>query len=71
MNTFYNPLFLLKILKSYMFDINRLNRFDEEKLKKYGWKPPKKDFNILDEEIEYSESESDDEIQNELDRGLN
>jgi len=41
----------------------------EEKLKKYGWKPPKKDFNILDEEIEYSDS--DDEIQNELDRGLN
>jgi len=41
----------------------------EEKLKKYGWKPPKKDFNILDEEVEYSES--DDEIQNELDRGLN
>jgi len=41
----------------------------EELLKKYGWKPPKKDFNILDEEIELSDS--DDEIQNELDRGLN
>ncbi len=35
MNTFYNPLFLLKILKSYLFDINRLWRLDNQELKKY------------------------------------
>jgi len=35
MNPFYNPIFLSKILKSYLFDINRLNYFDEEALKKY------------------------------------
>jgi phenylacetate-CoA ligase len=28
-------MFLAKILKSYLFDINRLHRFDEKKLKKY------------------------------------
>lgn len=35
MNPFYNPVFLSKILKSYLFDINRLNNFNEETLKKY------------------------------------
>ena len=32
MNPFYNPFFLLKILKSYLRDIDRLDRFSEEKL---------------------------------------
>ena len=35
MNPFYNPLFLFKTLKSYFFDIDRLNRFNEEKLRSY------------------------------------
>jgi len=35
MNTFYNPIFLLKILKSYLFDINRLWQLNEVELKKY------------------------------------
>ena len=35
MNSFYNPVFLLKILKSYMLDINRLKNLNEETLKKY------------------------------------
>jgi len=35
MNPFYNPLFLSKILKAYLFDINRLRRFDEFKLQKF------------------------------------
>ncbi len=35
MNQFYNPLFLTKILKSYLFDIDRLYRFDEETLRVY------------------------------------
>ncbi len=35
MNPFYNPIFLSKILKSYLFDIDRLSNFNEETLKKY------------------------------------
>ncbi len=35
MNSFNNPIFLLKILKSYLVDINRLKRLDDEKLRKY------------------------------------
>lgn len=33
MNPFYNPWFLLKMLKSYVYDIDRLRGFSEEKLK--------------------------------------
>jgi phenylacetate-CoA ligase len=42
MNPFYNPVFLSKILKSYLFDINRLNNFNEDALKKYQDKCLKK-----------------------------
>ncbi|UCF50082.1 MAG: phenylacetate--CoA ligase family protein [Thermoplasmatales archaeon] len=35
MNSFSNPIFLLKILKSYLVDINRLRRLNDEKLRKY------------------------------------
>jgi phenylacetate-coenzyme A ligase PaaK-like adenylate-forming protein len=35
MNQFYNPLFLLKVLKSYLFDINRLHLMDEQELRRY------------------------------------
>jgi phenylacetate-CoA ligase len=35
MNQFYNPLFLAKVLKSYLLDIDRLYRFDEEALRAY------------------------------------
>jgi phenylacetate-CoA ligase len=35
MNQFNNPLFLLKILKSYLTDIDRIWKFDDEKLIKY------------------------------------
>ena len=35
MNSFNNPIFLLKVLKSYMVDINRLARINDEKLRKY------------------------------------
>jgi len=35
MNPFYNPVFISKILKSYFFDVNRLERFSDKKLKKY------------------------------------
>ena len=35
MNPFYNPAFLSKILKNYLFDIDRLSNFDEKSLKKY------------------------------------
>ena len=37
----------------------------EELLRKYGWKPPKKDFSILDEEIELSD-DPDDELNADL-----
>jgi phenylacetate-CoA ligase len=35
MNQFYNPVFIAKILKSYLFDIDRLYRFDEDALRAY------------------------------------
>jgi phenylacetate-CoA ligase len=35
MNSFNNPFFLLKVLKSYLVDINRLRRLSDEKLRKY------------------------------------
>ena len=35
MNSFNNPIFLLKVLKSYLVDIDRLRRFSDEKLKRY------------------------------------
>jgi len=35
MNPFYNPVFLSKILKSYLFDINRLNNYSEDKLARF------------------------------------
>ncbi|MFO7677436.1 MAG: hypothetical protein R6V50_03520 [Thermoplasmatota archaeon] len=35
MNPFYNPVFLSKVLKSYLFDINRLKRFDTNQLQRF------------------------------------
>ncbi len=35
MNSFNNPIFLLKVLKSYLVDINRLRRLSDDKLRKY------------------------------------
>ena len=35
MNPFYNPFFLLKILKYYFVDINNLRRFNEIQLKRF------------------------------------
>jgi phenylacetate-CoA ligase len=35
MNQFYNPIFIAKVLKSYLFDIDRLYRFNEEALRAY------------------------------------
>lgn len=35
MNPFYNPFFILKILKSYLFDINRLRKISNEQLELY------------------------------------
>jgi len=35
MNPFYNPIFLSKMLKSYIFDIDRLRKTDEKELKRY------------------------------------
>ncbi|HVQ00925.1 MAG TPA: hypothetical protein VMT57_05375 [Candidatus Thermoplasmatota archaeon] len=35
MNQFYDPVFLAKVLKSYLVDIDRLYRFDEHALHKY------------------------------------
>ena len=35
MNPFYNPFFLLKILKYYFIDINNLRRFNESQLKRF------------------------------------
>jgi len=51
MNPFYNPFFLLKIIKSYLRDINRLNRLTKDQLHRfqdiqtrnivrYAWKVP-------------------------------
>ncbi|MCK5459143.1 MAG: phenylacetate--CoA ligase family protein, partial [Thermoplasmatales archaeon] len=42
MNPFYNPIFLSKILKSYLFDINRLRRLDDQQLKRFQDKKFKK-----------------------------
>jgi phenylacetate-CoA ligase len=35
LNPFYNPFFLLKILKSYLIDIDNLRRFDDGQLKQF------------------------------------
>jgi len=35
MNQFYNPLFLLRIVKSYLSEVNRIWSFDEKKLNRY------------------------------------
>ncbi|MCK5301040.1 MAG: hypothetical protein KAJ21_03975, partial [Thermoplasmatales archaeon] len=35
LNPFYNPFFLLKILKSYFIDINNLRRFNDDQLKQF------------------------------------
>jgi phenylacetate-CoA ligase len=35
MNPFYNPVFLGKILKRYFFDVDRLERFSEESLRRF------------------------------------
>jgi phenylacetate-CoA ligase len=35
MNQFYNPVFIAKVLKSYLVDIDRLYRFDEDALRTY------------------------------------
>ncbi|HUT00122.1 MAG TPA: hypothetical protein VMY59_07395 [Candidatus Thermoplasmatota archaeon] len=35
MNSFYNPIFLSKVLKNYLFNINRQRRFNDEELRQY------------------------------------
>lgn len=35
MNPFYNPVFIGKVLKSYLFDVNRLRRWHEDDLHRY------------------------------------
>jgi phenylacetate-CoA ligase len=35
MNSFYNPIFLSKVLKNYLFNIDRQRRFNDEELRKY------------------------------------
>jgi len=35
MSSFYSPVFLSKVLKSYLFDIDRLREFNNEELRKY------------------------------------
>jgi len=35
LNPFYNPFFLLKVLKSYLIDIDNLRRFNEDQLTRY------------------------------------
>ena len=42
MNPFHNPIFLSWILKTYLLEINRLKKFNGEKLKKYQDKQLKK-----------------------------
>ena len=32
MNSFYNPIFLSKVLKSYLFEIDRLRKINDEEL---------------------------------------
>lgn len=42
MNSFYNPVFLSKVLKSYLFDIDRLKKLNEKELRNYQNKQIKK-----------------------------
>ena len=35
MNSFYSPIFLSKVIKSYLFDIDRLRGFSNDELRKY------------------------------------
>lgn len=42
MNSFNNPIFLLKVLKSYLVDIDRLRRLNDDKLRRYQDKRFKK-----------------------------
>ena len=42
MNSFYDPVFISKILKSYLFDIDRLKRLNGDELRKYQDKSLKK-----------------------------
>jgi len=42
MNQFYNPIFLSKVLKTYLSNIDRLKKFDDESLRKYQNKHLKK-----------------------------
>jgi phenylacetate-CoA ligase len=42
MNSFYNPIFLSKVLKNYLFNIDRQRRFNDEELRKYQNKNFKK-----------------------------
>lgn len=42
MNSFYNPIFLSKVLKNYLFNIERLRKFNDEELIKYQNKNFKK-----------------------------
>ena len=52
MQYFMNPIFLSKAIKSYVFDINRLRKINNEELKKYQEKQiKKKDENVF---IEHS-----------------
>ena len=42
MNSFYNPIFISKVLKNYLFNIDRQRRFNDEELSKYQNKNFKK-----------------------------
>jgi len=42
MNSFYNPVFLTKLLKSYIFDINRLWELNNKELEKFQSKKLRK-----------------------------
>ncbi|MCJ7697330.1 MAG: hypothetical protein MUO73_03260, partial [Thermoplasmata archaeon] len=42
MNSFYNPIFISKVLKNYLFNIERQRRFNDEELSKYQNKNFKK-----------------------------
>ena len=35
MNSFYNPIFLSRIIKSYLFDIDRLRELSDEEIRRY------------------------------------
>ena len=45
MNPFYNPMFISKIFKRYLFDIDRLKKLNEEELRRYQDKSLKKMVN--------------------------